>query len=61
MTAKVRLNLPTSLWTAKDSARLALNTLAAIKLRTTRGVDANGRPFAPYSSNPIYVPYKGAR
>ena len=61
MTAKVKLNLPTSLWTAKDSARLAQNTLAAIKLRTTRGVDADGRPFAPYSTNPIYVPYRGAR
>jgi hypothetical protein len=61
MTAKVRLNLPTSLWTAKDSARLAQNTLAAIKLRTSKGVDANGQGFKDYSTNPIYIAYKGAR
>ena len=52
MTAKVRLNLPTSLWTAKDSARLAQNTLAAIKLRTTRGVDANGQTNSSLLNQP---------
>lgn len=61
MPAKVKLNLPTSLWTAKDSARLAQNTLAAIKLRTSRGIDADGAKFDPYSRKPLYVPYRGAR
>ena len=42
MPATVRLNLPNSLWTAKDSARLAANTVAAIKLRTSKGLDADG-------------------
>lgn len=61
MSAKVKLNLPSSLWTAKDSAKLALNTLAAIKLRTSRGIDANGQPFTDYSTKPIYISYRGAR
>lgn len=61
MGARVNLNLPTSLWSARDSARLALNTLAAIKLRTSKGIDANGQPFDGYSKKPIYVAYRGAR
>ena len=61
MGARVNLNLPSSLWSARDSARLALNTLAAIKLRTSKGIDANGQPFDGYSKKPIYVPYRGAR
>ena len=61
MGARVNLNLPSSLWPARDSARLALNTLAAIKLRTSKGIDANGQPFDGYSKKPIYVAYRGAR
>jgi hypothetical protein len=64
MAARINLNLPSSLWTAKDSARLAQNTLAAIKLRTSQGIDADGRKFssyAPYSTRPIYIPLRGAR
>jgi len=61
MGARVNLNLPSSLWTAQDSARLALNTLAAIKLRTSKGIDANGQPFTGYSKKPLYVAYRGAR
>ena len=61
MGARVNLNLPSSLWSARDSARLALNTLAAIKLRTSKGIDANGQPFDGYSKKPIYVAYRGAR
>jgi hypothetical protein len=61
MPTKVNLNLPTSLWTARDSARLASDTLAAIKIRTTRGIDANGKPFKDYSTEPIYVAKRGAR
>lgn len=61
MAARVRLNLPRSLWTAQDTLRLASNTLASIKLRTSQGLNANGRPFSDYSSNPIYIAKKGAR
>jgi len=61
MGAKVKLNLPSSLWTAKDSARLGADTLAAIKLRTSKGIDANGKPFNGYSKRPLYVSYRGAR
>ena len=61
MPAKVKLNLPKSLWTAKDSTRLASNTLAQIKIRTGKGVDANGQLFKDYSTTPLYVPKKGAR
>ncbi len=61
MAAKVTLNLPRSLWTAKDSLGLASNTLAQIKIRTGKGVDANGQPFKDYSQKPIYVSKKGAR
>ena len=61
MPTKVNLNLPASLWTARDSARLASDTLASIKLRTTRGIDANGQKFDGYSTEPIYVAKRGAR
>jgi len=61
MAARVNLNLPRSLWTAQDSLRLASNTLASIKLRTGKGLDADGKPFKPYSTNPIYVAKRGAR
>ena len=61
MPATIRLNLPSSLWTARDSARLAANTVAAIKLRTGKGLDAHGQPFKAYSTRPIYVAFRGAR
>ena len=61
MGAKVQLNLPNSLWTAKDTARLASNTLAMIKLRTSEGLDADRKPFKDYSIKPIYVAFRGAR
>ena len=61
MTAKITLNLPKSLWTQQDSVGLASNTLASIKLRTGKGLDANGQPFAPYSTEPIYIQREGAR
>jgi hypothetical protein len=57
----LNFNLPKSLWTAKDSARLASDTLAAIKIRTSKGIDANGTPFDGYSTKPIYVSKRGAR
>ena len=61
MTAKVNIKIPRTLWSAKDSMRLASNTLASIKLRTSRGIDANGAKFNDYSRKPIYVAKKGAR
>jgi hypothetical protein len=35
--------------------------LAAIKMRTAKGLDAHNMPFKPYSTKPLYVPNKGAR
>ena len=61
MAIKVNLNLPTDVWNASDSAGLASNTLASIKFRTSKGIDANGKPFDKYSTNPLYVKKKGAR
>jgi hypothetical protein len=61
MPNKVNLNLPASIWTAKDTKMLASNTLASIKLRTSRGIDANGKKFDDYSTKPIYVSFRGAR
>ena len=61
MATKVDIKIPRSLWTAKDSMRLGLNTLASIKLRTSKGIDANGIKFDDYSTKPIYVAKKGAR
>lgn len=61
MSSKVTLNLPRVLWSAKDTLRLAQNSLASIKLRTSKGIDANGIPFKGYSKNAIYVSKRGAR
>lgn len=61
MAAKVNFSLPRSVWTAKDSARLASDTLASIKLRTGKGIDANGESFDNYSTTSIYVAKRGAR
>ena len=61
MPTKVNIKLPRSLWTVRDTQALAMNTLASIKLRTSRGLDANGNDFREYSENPIYVSKKGAR
>ena len=61
MGTKVNINVPRTLWSAQDTMRLAQNTLAAIKLRTSKGIDANGEQFKGYSREPIYVSKKGAR
>ena len=61
MTVRVNLNLPRSLWTARDSMGLASNTVASIKIRTGKGLDASDRPFKGYSTRPIYISKKGAR
>ena len=52
----VKLKFPQKLWTKKDTMRLAMNTLASIKLRTSQGLDANGDKFDEYSVKPIYIP-----
>jgi len=54
--AKVKLKFPKQLWSKKDTMRLAMNTLASIKLRTSKGLDADGKPFEDYSTKPIYIP-----
>ena len=61
MGTTVNINVPRTLWSAQDTMRLAQNTLAAIKLRTSKGIDANGEGFDDYSKKPIYVSKKGAR
>jgi hypothetical protein len=61
MSSKVTLNLPRVLWSAKDTLRLAQNSLASIKIRTSKGIDANGVEFKGYSKNAIYVSKRGAR
>ena len=61
MQARIDLNLPKALWTKRDSLVLASNTLASIKIRTSKGLDANGRSFKAYSTRPIYILKRGAR
>ncbi len=61
MPSRVNLKIPRVLWSAKDSARLASDTVASIKLRTSRGLDAKGVKFDGYSTKSIYVAKRGAR
>lgn len=61
MSASVNLNLPAAIWTARDSRILALNTVATIKLRTSKGLDADGQKFDGYSTRPITIKKQGAR
>lgn len=61
MPNNVDIKIPRTLWSAQDTLRLAQNTVAAIKLRTSRGIDANGEAFAEYSTKPMYVAKRGAR
>ena len=55
MRAKINLNLPSAFWTAQQSATLALNTIASIKMRTSSGLDVNDQKFKRYSTKPIYI------
>jgi hypothetical protein len=55
MPSKVKLNLPKAIWTKADTMRLALDTLASIKLRTSKGLDASGGKFKEYSKKKIYI------
>tara|TARA_Y100001973_G_scaffold33543_1_gene50490 strand:+ start:1071 stop:1613 length:543 start_codon:yes stop_codon:yes gene_type:complete len=54
--AKVKLKFPKHLWTKADTVRLAQNTLASIKLRTSKGLDADDTNFDKYSTKAIYIP-----
>ena len=47
MTSSIRL--PRSLWSDQDSATLGLNAIAAIKSRTSKGLDGDLEPFARLS------------
>lgn len=58
MPSKVKLKLPKTIWTKADTQRLAMDTLASIKLRTSKGIDANGDNFAKYSTKKIYISTK---
>ena len=59
--AKINLNLPSALWTAQQSAALASNVVASIKMRTSEGLDTDDKPFKNYSKRPIYIAFQGAR
>ena len=61
MPSRVKLNLPKSLWSTQMTMRLAQDVLASIKLRTSKGLDANGKKFKKYSTNPLYISTRGAR
>ena len=61
MTVKVNLKLPRDIWTAKDTKALASNTVATVKRRTMRGISSEGKKFKKYSTNPLYVSFRGAR
>lgn len=49
------------LWSKKDSAQTALDTIALIKRRIYQGIDDNGVKFDGYSQKAMYVAKKGAR
>ena len=61
MSVKLKLNLPRSVWSAKDTKTVALNTVATVKRRTMKGLSSNGGKFKKYSTKPMYVAFKGAR
>ena len=61
MSVKLKLNLPRSVWSAKDTKTVALNTVAIVKRRTMKGLSSNGGKFKEYSREPMYIAFKGAR
>jgi hypothetical protein len=56
MPLKTQIKLPAKLWSKADTMRLAQNTLASIRIRTSKGIDANGIAFKEYSDKKIYIP-----
>tara|TARA_Y100000310_G_C20481474_1_gene714884 strand:- start:16 stop:510 length:495 start_codon:yes stop_codon:yes gene_type:complete len=61
MGATFKTDIPKSLWTAQDSQMIGLNTVASIKLRTSKGISSEGIGFKKYSTKPIYISKRGAR
>jgi hypothetical protein len=60
--AKLDLKLPNLNLTARDLETIANDVINTIKERTDQGLDVDGKPFKPYSTNPIKVydkTYKG--
>jgi len=55
-----RLRMPV-VWTSQNNQVHALNSIALIKRRTMRGIDAKGNGFKGYSTKGIYISFKGAR
>lgn len=59
---KIDLNLPDFTLSQKDLQYIANEVISTIKERTEEGLDADGKPFKPYSKRPIKVydkVYKG--
>jgi phage gpG-like protein len=66
LSQKTNVNVQTSFkvpvsWTAKDSLTMGLDIITLIKMRTMKGISSEGKPFNAYSTNKIYIPFKGAR
>ena len=56
MAMKVTLDLTIpQIWSAQDSMITSADTIALVRLRTYSGKDTRDKPFAKYSTRPIYV------
>ena len=53
--AKVDLNLPSLNLTPNEFSQIAEDVISTIKERTALGIDADGKEFKPYSTNPVKV------
>jgi hypothetical protein len=56
---QIKLNLPPHILSLRQMQGVALNTVASIKLRTSKGIDAKGKNFKKYSTKPLYVSLRG--
>lgn len=59
ISVRINLNLPSHILSVRQLQGVALNTVASIKLRTSKGIDAHGKKFKKYSTKPLYVPLRG--
>jgi len=55
MKATIKLNLPSIQMSQQIMAQTGLDMVSLIKVRIYKGLDANGKPFKPYSIKPLYV------
>lgn len=55
-----RLKSPV-IWSTQNNQVHALNSIALIKRRTMKGIDAKGNAFKRYSTKGLYISLKGAR